>query len=155
MSKLHALAFAAVVLSPAWIAAQQPGTPLATEKMPVTDTYHGVSVVDDYRWLENWDDPKVKAWVAAQTAYTQSYVSNLPQRPAIVEFLKKSRSQAHIAYGDFQYAGGMLFALKFDPEKSGATLVVFSSPENKASERAVVDLNTLEGGKVFQSDWYK
>ena len=47
--------------------------------------------------------------------------------------------------------GGMLFALKFDPQKSGAALVVFRSPENKASERTVVDLNTLEGGKVFQS----
>ena len=34
MSKLHALAFAAVVVSPAWIAAQQPGTPPATEKIP-------------------------------------------------------------------------------------------------------------------------
>jgi hypothetical protein len=43
MSKLHALAFAAVVVSPAWIAAQQPGTPPATEKVPVTDSYHGVS----------------------------------------------------------------------------------------------------------------
>ena len=94
MSKLHVLAFAAVVVSPAWIAAQQPGTPPATEKIPVTDSYHGVSVVDDYRWLENGDDPKVKAWVAEQNAYTQSYVSTLPQRPAIVEFLKKSRLQA-------------------------------------------------------------
>ena len=155
MNKLQALAFAAVVVSPAWIAAQQPGTPPSTEKIPVTDSYHGVSVIDDYRWLENGDDAKVKAWVATQNAYTQSYVSKLPQRPAIVEFLKKSRLQAHIAYGGFQYAGGLLFALKFDPKKSGAALVVFSSPENKTSERTVVDLNTLEGGKVFQSNWYE
>src|SRR5580698_5959312 len=129
MSKLHALAFAAVVVSPTWIAAPQPGAPPATEKIPVADSYRGLSVTDDYRWLENWDDPKVKAWVAAQNAYTQSYVSKLPQRPAIVEFLKKSRLQAHITYRDFQYEGGTLFALKFDPEKSGAALVVFSSPE--------------------------
>ena len=50
---------------------------------------------------------------------------------------------------------GKLFALKFDPEKSGASLVVFSSPENKASERTIVDLNTVESGKVFQASWYK
>jgi prolyl oligopeptidase len=132
MSKLQTLAFAAMVVSPTWTAAQLPGPPPATEKIPVTDSYHGVSVADDYRWLENWDDPKVKAWVAAQNAYTQSYVSKLPRRPALVEFLKKSRLQAHIAYRDFQYAGGMLFALKLDPQKSGAALVVFSSLENKA-----------------------
>ena len=55
-----------------------------------------MSVTDDYRWLENWDDPKVKAWVAAQNAYTQSYVSKLPQRPAIVEFLEKGRGSKPI-----------------------------------------------------------
>ena len=84
------------MVSPAWIAAQQPGAPPATEKIPVTDSYHGVSVTDDYRWLENWDDPKVKAWVAAQNAYTQSYVSKLPQRPAIVEFLKNEQKPSRL-----------------------------------------------------------
>ena len=155
MNKLHALAFAVVLVSPAGIAAQQPGPPPATEKIPVTDSYHGVSVVDAYRWLENWDDPRVKAWVAAQNAYTQSYVSQLPQRPAIVEFLKKNMQKATVSYRDFQYAGGMLFAMKFDPEKSGSLLVAFASPEDKVSERTVVDLNTVEPGKVFQSSWYK
>ena len=93
MNKRDALALAAALLiGSGWAAAQQIGPPPSTERTPVTDTYHVVSVVDDYRWLENWDDPKVKAWVAAQNAYTQSYVSKLPQRPAIVEFFKKSIS---------------------------------------------------------------
>ena len=126
-----------------------------TEKISVTDAYHGVSVVDEYRWLENGDDPKVKAWVAGQNAYSQDYLSKLPQREAIVSFLKKARQQAHVQYGGFQYTGGLLFAMKFDPEKSGAALVVFRSPEDQASEHTVVDLNTLVEGKVFQSSWYK
>jgi len=130
-------------------------SPPKAEKVPVTDTYHGVSVVDQYRWLENGDDPKVKEWVAAQNAYSQEYLSKLPQREAIVDFLKKVRQEAHVRYGDFEYAGGKLFALKFDPEKSGASLVVFRSPEDQASEQVVVDLNTLVEGKVFQSSWYK
>ncbi len=129
--------------------------PPKTEKIPVTDVYLGVSVVDDYRWLENGDDPKVKAWVADQNAYTQAYVSKLPQREAVVSFLKKVRQESHIQYGYYQYAGGLLFALKFDPEKSGASLVVFRSPEDQASERMIVDLNTLVQGQVFQTSWYK
>ncbi len=32
-----------------------PGAP-ATEKKPVTDTYFGTEVRDDYRWLEDWND---------------------------------------------------------------------------------------------------
>ncbi len=155
MNKRKMSALAMLFMGNVWVVAQQPGPPPPTEKIPVSDTYHGVKVVDDYRWLENWDDPKVKAWVASQNAYTQSYVSVLPQRAAILESLKKSRQQAHVAYGGFQSAGGMLFALKFDPEKSGASLVVFTSPADKSSERTVVDLNTVESGKVFQASWYK
>jgi prolyl oligopeptidase len=129
--------------------------PPKTEKIPVRDTYHGVSVVDDYRWLENGDDPKVKAWVAAQNVYTQAYLSKLPQRAGIVDFLKTTRQKAQVQYSDLQYAGGRLFALKHDPQKSGVALVVFRSPDDQASERTVVDLNTLAEGKVFQASWYK
>jgi len=129
--------------------------PPKTEKIPVTDTYHGVSVVDDYRWLEKGDDPKVKAWVAAQNVYTQAYLNKLPQRAGIVDFLKAARQKAQVQYSDLQYAGGRLFALKHDPQKSGASLAVFRSPEDQASERTVVDLNSLAEGKVFQASWYK
>jgi prolyl oligopeptidase len=130
-------------------------SPPKTKKTPVTDTYHGVGVVDDYRWLENGDDPKVKEWVAAQNAYTQAYLSKLPQRAGIVDFLKATRQKAQVQYSDLKYASGRLFALKHDPQKSAAALVVFRSPEDQASERTVVDLNTLAEGKFFQSSWYK
>ena len=39
---------------------------------PVTDTYHGVKVVDPYRWLETDEDPEVKAWSDAENAYARS-----------------------------------------------------------------------------------
>ena len=129
--------------------------PPQTEKIPVTDSYHGVNVVDEYRWLEDGNDPKVKAWVAAQNAYSQAYLSKLPQRDSIVSFLKAARQKEQVRYGDLQYAGGLLFALKRDPQKSASSLVVFRSPEDQASERTVVDLNTLVKGQLFQASWYK
>ena len=39
--------------------------PPATKKEPATDTYHGVKVVDDYRWLEDWNKKDVKDWSEA------------------------------------------------------------------------------------------
>ena len=45
--------------------------PPQTERKPVTDTYHGVKVTDDYRWLENFGDPAVMAWANAQNASAQ------------------------------------------------------------------------------------
>ena len=32
-------------------------------KRPVTETLHGVTIVDDYRWMEDDSAPDVKAWV--------------------------------------------------------------------------------------------
>src|SRR5215510_11689353 len=57
--------------------------PKAAEKRSVIDTYHGIRVSDDYRWLENWDDPQVKQWSAAQNGRTREYLDALPARPAI------------------------------------------------------------------------
>jgi prolyl oligopeptidase len=76
-------------------------SPPTTEKIPATDAYHAVSVVDEYRWLENGDDPNVKAWVSEQNVYSHGYLSKLPQRQAIVSFLKKVRQQAHVRYSGF------------------------------------------------------
>ncbi len=155
-------AFAGVVMSivvftslpPAGVAQTDSAVPIAA-KIPVTDTYHGVKVVDEYRWLESGDDPKVKAWVAAENAHSQEYLSKLPQRPAIASFLKATQQQAQLQYGGFKFAGGQLFAFKFDPQKSAAMLVTFKSPEDKSTERLLVDLNSLVAGKTFQPSWYK
>ena len=131
------------------------GIPPVTDKFPVADTYHGIKVSDNYRWLENGDDPKVKAWVASQNAHSQEYLSKLPQRPGIVSFLKSTQQQAQVQYGGFTFAGGRMFSMKYDPQKSAATLVTFVSPIDKSSEKVIVDLNTLVAGKTFQASWYK
>src|SRR5678816_2670666 len=54
-----------------------------TKKEPVTDQYHGVKVVDGYRWLENTSNPEVKEWSQAQTRHARAYLDALPDRAAI------------------------------------------------------------------------
>ncbi len=61
--------------------------PPDTPKRTVTDEYFGVTVTDDYRWLENWDDPAVKQWSAAENARTREYLDHLPARAAIKDRL--------------------------------------------------------------------
>ncbi|MEO7366595.1 MAG: prolyl oligopeptidase family serine peptidase [Gemmatimonadaceae bacterium] len=53
------------------------------------DDYHGTSIADPYRWLENMDSPETAAWVAAQNALTFSYLSAIPERAAIRDRLTK------------------------------------------------------------------
>ena len=63
-------------------AAAGPAYP-ATPKRPVSDTYHGVAVSEDYRWLEEGSAADVKAWIAAQNQFARAYLDAIPQRPAI------------------------------------------------------------------------
>jgi prolyl oligopeptidase len=49
----------------------------------VVDDYHGTTVADPYRWLENVDSPATKAWVEAQNRLTDSFLATIPQRTAI------------------------------------------------------------------------
>ena len=47
------------------------------------DDYHGVSIADPYRWLEDTDSPETKAWVEAENRLTDSFLATIPERPAI------------------------------------------------------------------------
>ena len=53
--------------------------PVAPVK-PVTDTYFGTKVVDNYRWMEDLNSPELVAWWHAQAAYTKDYLAKLPGR---------------------------------------------------------------------------
>ena len=54
-----------------------------TPKKPVTDEYHGVKVVDNYRWLDSADDPAVKKWTEAQNKHTRAILDQFPQMAAL------------------------------------------------------------------------
>ena len=53
----------------------------------VTDDYDGTKIDDPYRWLEDAKSPATRAWIDAENAYTQQYLSQIQNRPAIVEQL--------------------------------------------------------------------
>src|SRR2546429_5789449 len=74
-----------IFLAAALLRAAPPDTP----KKPVTDTYHGVSVTDDYRWLEDWNDTAVQKWSEAQNAHARSVLDKLPGVEVLREKLTK------------------------------------------------------------------
>lgn len=56
---------------------------------PSTEVFHGVPVTENFRWLEDPDSPETRAWIQAQNARTQAFLSRIPQRPAIRALLEK------------------------------------------------------------------
>jgi prolyl oligopeptidase len=122
-----------------------------TRVSAVTDVYHGVSVTDSYRWLENGRDPEVRAWVAAQTARTRAYLEALPFRAAVGERLMSLMTTSP-SYADFQGIGGRLFARYTDPAKQQTTLAVMR-PDG-SDRRVVFDPNVLDPSGATAIDWY-
>jgi prolyl oligopeptidase len=56
---------------------------------PVTETIHGVSVADPYRWLEEADSPKTRQWLDEQERYARAYLNHLPGRERIRERIRE------------------------------------------------------------------
>ena len=123
--------------------AAQPQYP-PTAKRPVTDTYHGVSVTEDYRWLEDDASPEVKRWVAEQNAATRAYLDAIPQRAAIAARVAELLRTAPVRRFDFRYRGHTLFALKIEPPKNQPILVALPASGDIRGERIVLDPNALD-----------
>lgn len=113
--------------------------PPATPKHPVKDLYHGVTVVDDYRWLEDFSDPKVKAWVAAENEYTRSFLDAIPGREALAQELASALSQRGTTYGGLIPIRGQVFAMKGDPSRQQPEIVVWTGLSRGATERVAFD----------------
>lgn len=79
----------------------------STPRGEVVDDYFGTSVADPYRWLEDDNAPEVAAWVEAENAVTQDYLSQIPFRGAIRERLTElwnyPKLGAPSKHGDYYY----------------------------------------------------
>jgi prolyl oligopeptidase len=57
--------------------------PPATRQVEVFDDYHGTSIPDPYRWLEDQDGAEVRGWVEAQNELTGRFLAGIPERESI------------------------------------------------------------------------
>ena len=59
------------------------------KKVDTVDHYFGTKIPDPYRWLENDTSAETAAWVSAENAVTNDYLSKIPFREKIRERLTK------------------------------------------------------------------
>src|SRR5881392_363487 len=125
-----------------------------TPKRPITDEYQGVKVEDNYQWLEQDDDPAVKAWSDAQNQRTRKYLDKLPERAAIEKQLADWYAKTSPSYSGIVSRRGVLFAFKFQPPKQQQMLVTLSSADDLKSEKVVLDPNKLDPTGKTAIDWF-
>lgn len=125
-----------------------------TPEHAVTDTYYGITVTDDYRWLENGDDPTVRKWSEQQNAYTRSKLDRLSDRAELLKQLETVNLGASPDYFGLSYDGGKLFALKLQPPRNQPLLMVLNSPNDLESAKVVVDPHQLDPNDATAIDFY-
>jgi prolyl oligopeptidase len=125
-----------------------------TPRKPVVDVYHGVKVVDDYQWLEDWNDPAVRAWSDAESAHARAFLTALPGRQQIRDRLKSLFANASASYYSLGYRSGTVFAMKTQPPKQQPFLVALKPDLDPKSERVVADPTIVDPSGKTAIDFY-
>lgn len=139
------------LLCGSFVLAQQP----QTKKQPVADRYHGVTVRENYRWLEDWSNPEVRAWSASQNKYARSILDDLPSAAPLRQQVTKILGAATTSYRDLAYRGQRYFAIKRQPPKEQPFIVTFDALENPDAAKILVDPTKIDAAGTTAIDWYK
>ncbi len=128
-----------------------------TEKINHVDTYHGIEVVDPYRWLEEdvRESESVAQWVQAQNKVTATYLEKLPARTTIEQRL--TQLWDYEKFGTPFKSGGRYYIAKNDGLQNH--YVYYVSDNLDSRKRILFDPNQWSkdgtvalGGIAFSED---
>jgi prolyl oligopeptidase len=132
---------------------------VVASKHPVTDEYHGVKVVDNYRWLEDGKSAEARQWVAAENAHSLWYFQHAAAWKSILQDIKAPKDKAGAMQRSLDFRAGRFFYLQLDRTvqqqavlMTSTTLgTLTSAPE---SARVLLDPNRLDPTGHTSIDWY-
>ena len=127
---------------------------IETKRVPVTSSYHGLDVTEDYRWLEDTSSPETVAWTQAQRELTRAYFDSLPGRDALRARVDGLLRADRTSYSRLASAGSTYFALKDQPPRQRPFLVALADLDDTGSERIVVDPEAIDPTGETTIDWF-
>lgn len=129
-----------------------------TPRLTVSSTYHGVTVTEDYRWLEDSTSDQTQAWTAAQNARTRAFVEELPSYGAVRERVEEVLTADSVAWGDWsdgpRRSGSTYVVLKREPPKQQPFLVKLTDLDDVSDAVVLVDPNTIDETGATTIDWF-
>jgi prolyl oligopeptidase len=123
-------------------------------RIPVTDTYHGVSVSEDYRWLEDAASEETKAWTKAQQQRTRAYFDGISWRGALRARVEQLLRAERSTYRRLLSGRGTFFALKVQTPRQQPFLVALTDLDDLSTERVVVDPDALDPSGETAVDFF-
>ena len=99
------------------------------------DVYHGIELVDEYRWLEDGHSQRTRDWITEQTTRTRAYLDALPGRGTIRKRVEELQS----------------FELIDTPVKVGSRIFFVKRAPNR-EQRTIMMRDTLQGEDIILVD---
>lgn len=124
------------------IASRPEGTSIpypAARKSDQVDDFHGTSVADPYRWLEDLDSEETKAWVEAENKLTFGYLNQISERAGIKARLTNLWNYER--FGIPEQNGGRYFFTRNDGLQNQS--VLYTANTLNAAPRVLLDPNKL------------
>jgi len=134
--------------------------PPPTKKTPVTETIHGVELVDEYRWLEGDNsDPQamgkpteeVEQWTRAQNAYTRSVLDALPGRAELEARIRELMEVGSVSAP--RMALNRYFYTKREGAQAQGVVYVRNGLNGKPIE--LLNPNTLDESGLLTVSWFE
>ncbi|HUG23060.1 prolyl oligopeptidase family serine peptidase [Piscinibacter sp.] len=95
----------------------------ATPRADVTDTYHGVTVTDPYRWMEDMNHPQWKAWLKTQADHAAAVLARIPGRDTLRQRIAELSDAGESVFA-LERRGARVFYLKSEPGHDSPRLYV-------------------------------
>jgi prolyl oligopeptidase len=123
-------------------------------RIPVTDTYHGVDVTEDYRWLEDATAEETIAWTKAQQQRTRAYFDGIGWRDTLRARVEQLLKAETTTYKRLVAGGSIFFALKVQTPRQQPFLVALTDLDDPATERVVVDPEAIDPSGETTIDFF-
>jgi prolyl oligopeptidase len=127
--------------------------PIQAPRVPVTSTYHGVDVVEEYRWLEDATEETMR-WTQAQQARTRAYLDAIPWRSRLRARVDRLLRDNSTSYPMLACGGDLFFALKDQKPRQRPFLAALTDLDDVRTARVVVDPTVIDPSGETTIDWF-
>lgn len=129
-------------------ASEAPRTRLSDKE----DSYHGTTVRDPYRWLEDGESDEVRTWTEAQNAHTRSVLARIPGREALG---RNIASVLSVGFANAPVARGEGKARRyFHTRRTGAQNQPVLYVREEGKDRVLLDPSELSRDGTTSLDWW-
>jgi prolyl oligopeptidase len=137
-----------------FILAAAAATVPASPKKAEIRKYHGVSVRDDYAWLQSATDAKVKQWSKAQNDAARAFLDHIPGRAPLQQRIETLLREGFEATGAITVRGGRFFAFRFEPHKQRPYIALLADPDHSTEARTLLDVDVLDPSGHTSIDFF-